>query len=104
MDLLTLRDASKPLIPAVSFRIISSVVSHAQWSPNSIKILARSFASGHITIVCDAKKTHFQMTVGASPEVIAVQIAAHVPDGFRALVDGPLVCVWRNDDFFAMVA
>jgi hypothetical protein len=36
--------------------------------------------------------------------VIAARVGANVPHGFRALVDGPVVSVWKDADFFSAVA
>jgi hypothetical protein len=107
MDLVEFRNPNAPLIPAVkqvNFRIFSSVTSYAQICPNTVKIVGNSFGSGLVTLVCDSRKASFHMEEHCSAVNVAVQIAAHLPDGFRALVDGTTVCVWSDDDFFAMIA
>ena len=57
-----------------------------------------------ITILCDSRRVTITLPAGSSAQAIAARVGANVPHGFRALVDGPVVSVWKDADFFSAVA
>jgi hypothetical protein len=63
-----------------------------------------SGADSHLTILCDRKRVTIVIAAGSSARATAVRVGASMPHGYRALVDGPVVSVWKDADFFSMVA
>ena len=57
-----------------------------------------------LTILCDSRRATIKVEGGTSAQHTAARVGANVPHGFRALVDGPVVSVWKDADFFSAVA
>lgn len=57
-----------------------------------------------VTILCDSRRATVKLDAGMSAQTTAMLVGANVPHGFRALVDGPVVAVWKDADFFSAVA
>jgi len=57
-----------------------------------------------VTILCDTRRVTIELRAGLSAKAAAATVGANVPHGYRALVDGPVVSVWKDADFFSAVA
>ncbi|MFO0597523.1 MAG: hypothetical protein U0228_19615 [Myxococcaceae bacterium] len=57
-----------------------------------------------LTVLCDTRRVTIQLRGGTSSQATAVRVGANVPHGYRALVDGPTVSVWKDAEFFSAVA
>lgn len=97
------------LVPAAKtprLRLFSTdaAVRLKQLHDNTIEIQSGASDDTLLTILCDSRRSTLSIAQGTSPIAIAALVAAHVPHGFRALVDGPVVSVWKDADFFSAVA
>ncbi len=75
-----------------------------QLEENVIAFLAGPSEDCLVTVVCDARRTTVRLTAGMGAETAATVLGANVPHGFRALVDGATVAVWKDADLFSAVA
>ena len=75
-----------------------------QLADNKIELIGASGAAAHLTILCESKRVTIAVPAASSPSVTAARIAANMPQGYRALVSGNTVSVWKDADFFSMVA
>jgi hypothetical protein len=75
-----------------------------QLAENKIEFVGASGAAAHLTILCESKRVTLALPAASSPAVTAVRVAASMPQGYRALVSGHTVSVWKDADFFSMVA
>ena len=75
-----------------------------QLDENKVEFLGASGADSHLTILCDRKRVTIVIAGGSSARSTAARVGASMPHGYRALVDGPVVSVWKDADFFSMVA
>lgn len=75
-----------------------------QLDENKVEFLGASGADCHLTVLCDSRRVTIFVPGGSSAQVTAARVGASVPHGFRALVDGPTVSVWKDADFFSAVA
>jgi hypothetical protein len=97
------------LVPAAKtprFRIFSTdaVLRVQQLDENKIEFLGGVGDDCLLTVLCDSRRVTISLPRGSSALTIAARVAASVPHGFRALVDGPVVSVWKDADFFSAVA
>lgn len=97
------------LVPAAKtprFRIFSTdaLLRVKQLDENKIEFLAGVGEDCLITVLCDSRRVTVSLPSGSSAQAIAARVGANVPHGFRALVDGPVVSVWKDADFFSAVA
>lgn len=100
---------TEALVPAASpprFRVLSTdlVQRTRQLDENKIEFLGATGADCQLTVLCDSRRVTLTIPSGTSAQSTAARIAANVPQGFRALVDGPVVSVWKDADFFSAVA
>jgi hypothetical protein len=100
---------TEALVPAAKpprLRVFSTdlVQRIAQLDENRIEVRGSVGADAHLTILCDARRVTIAVTKGLSATATAVRLAASVPHGYRALADGAIVSVWKDADFFSMVA
>ncbi len=75
-----------------------------QLAENKIELIGASGAAAHLTILCESKRVTIALPAASSAAVSAARIAANMPHGYRALVAGNTVSVWKDADFFSMVA
>jgi hypothetical protein len=100
---------TEALVPAAStprFRIFSSdaMVQATQLDDNKIEFRAAAEGDCLVTILCDSRRVTLQIDAGTSALALAARVGSNVPHGYRALVDGPVVSVWKDADFFSAVA
>ncbi|MBL8935883.1 MAG: hypothetical protein JNM69_15105 [Archangium sp.] len=100
---------SEALVPAAKpprLRVISTdlVQRITQLDENRIEVRGAIGADALLTILCDSRRVTISVHKGLSSTATAIRIAASVPHGYRALADGPIVSVWKDADFFSMVA
>jgi hypothetical protein len=55
-------------------------------------------------VLCDSRRVTLAIPAGSSAKATAARVGAGVPHGYRALIDGPTVAVWKDADFFEQVA
>jgi hypothetical protein len=75
-----------------------------QLADNEVEFLGATGGDSQLTILCDSRRVTISVPGGSSAQATAVRVGASMPHGFRALVDGPVVSVWKNADFFSRVA
>lgn len=97
------------LVPAAApprLRIFSTdlVQRTRQLDENKVEFVGPTGAECHLTILCDRRRVTIQLPAGSSALHTAARVGASMPQGYRALVDGPVVSVWKDADFFSMVA
>lgn len=100
---------SEALVPAAKpprLRVISTdlVQRISQLDENRVEVRGAIGADALLTILCDSRRVTISVHKGLSATATAIRIAASVPRGYRALADGPIVSVWKDADFFSMVA
>lgn len=100
---------TEALVPAAKpprLRVFSTdtVQRIAQLDENRIDVRGAVGAAALLTIRCDSRHVTISVHQGLSATATALRIAASVPHGFRALADGTIVSVWKDADFFSMVA
>ncbi|MBE2254406.1 MAG: hypothetical protein IAE78_33065 [Myxococcus sp.] len=97
------------LVPAAKpprLRVFSTDLAQriVQLDENRIEVRGPVGTAAHLTILCDARRVTIAVHQGLSASATALRIAASVPEGYRALADGAIVSVWKDADFFSMVA
>ena len=97
------------LVPAARtprFRIFSTdaQLRVKQLDENKIEFLSGIGEDCLLTVLCDSRRVTISLPRGSSALAIAARVGSNVPHGFRALVDGPVVSVWKDADFFSAVA
>jgi hypothetical protein len=97
------------LVPAAKtprFRIFSTdaVLRVKQLDENKIEFQGGVGDDCLITVLCDSRRVTLSIPGRSSALAIAARVGSNVPHGFRALVDGPVVSVWKDADFFSAVA
>lgn len=75
-----------------------------QLGENKVEFVGTSGAAAHLTILCESKRVTLALPAASSAAVTAARVAASMPHGYRALVSGRTVSVWKDADFFSMVA
>ncbi len=75
-----------------------------QLAENKVEFMGASGAAAHLTVLCESKRVTIALPAASSPSVTAIRVAANMPQGYRALVSGNTVSVWKDADFFSMVA
>jgi hypothetical protein len=100
---------TEALIPAAKpprLRVFSTdaVQRIAQLDENRVEVLGTVGADALLTILCDSRRVTIKVIHGLSARATALRIAASVPRGFLALAEGAIVSVWKDADFFSMVA
>lgn len=97
------------LVPAAKtprFRIISTdaQLRVRQLDDNKIEFLGGVGDHSLLTILCDTRRVTIEIAGGTSAQTLAARVGSNVPHGYRALVDGPVVSVWKDAEFFSAVA
>ncbi|MBL8911278.1 MAG: hypothetical protein JNM17_11345 [Archangium sp.] len=100
---------TEALVPAAKtprFRIFCTDANlrTRQLDDNKIEFLGGIAEKALITILCDSRRVTIQLNGGESAQATAARVGANVPHGYRALVDGPVVSVWKDAEFFSAVA
>lgn len=98
---LTLPAARPPRVRIITTDLVQRVL---QLEENKVEFLGNVGADCLITVLCDTRRVTIQVPKGCSAQTTAVRVGASVPRGFRALVDGATVAVWKDADFFEAVA
>ncbi len=93
--------ARPPRLRVLSTDLVQRVV---QLDENRIEVQGPIGADCLMTIMVDSRRVTIELAQGLSASGTAVRIAASVPHGYRALADGTIVSVWKDADFFSMVA
>ncbi len=75
-----------------------------QLAENEVEFIGTSGAAAHLTILCESKRVTIALPAASSASVTAARVASSMPHGYRALVSGHIVSVWKDADFFSMVA
>jgi hypothetical protein len=99
---------TQALLPAASLprlRIWTSDLTQRvhQLADNQVEFLGAVGADAHLTILCDRARVTIRLPGGSSAHATAARVGASMPHGYRALVDGPLVSVFKDADFFSLV-
>lgn len=97
------------LVPAAKtprFRILSTdaQLRVRQLDDHKLEFLGGVGDDSLLTILCDSRRVTIEVSGGTSAQATAARVGANVPHGYRALVDGPVVSVWKDADFFSAVA
>lgn len=97
------------LVPAAKtprFRILSTdaQLRVRQLDENKLEFLGGVGDDCLLTILCDSRRVTIELRAGTSAQATALRVGSSVPHGYRALVDGPVVSVWKDADFFSAVA
>lgn len=100
---------TEALVPAAKtprFRVLSSdaQLRTRQLDENKVEFLGAVQDKCLVTILCDTRRVTIELHAGLSAKASAATVGANVPHGYRALVDGPVVSVWKDADFFSAVA
>lgn len=100
---------TEALVPAAKtprFRILSTdaQLRVRQLDENKLEFLGGIGDDCLLTILCDSRRVTIELCGGTSAQATAARVGASVPHGYRALVDGPVVSVWKDADFFSAVA
>lgn len=100
---------TEALVPAAKtprFRIFSTdaALQVRQLDENKIEFRSGVGDDCLVTVLCDSRRVSISIPSGSSALAIAARVGSNVPHGFRALVDGPVVSVWKDADFFSAVA
>ena len=103
---LILQDALVPAAKPPRLRILSSdpIQRVLQLDDNKVEFVGNTGDQCHITILCDTRRVTLSLAAGCSAKSTAEFVAANVPHGFRALVAGAVVSVWKDADYFEQVA
>jgi hypothetical protein len=75
-----------------------------QLDENKLEFVGSVGADCHLTILCDRRHVTIALPAGTTSRTTAARVGASMPAGYRALVDGATVTVWKDADFFSMVA
>ena len=102
----SLTEATVPAARPPRLRLFSTDPTQriAQLDENRIEVRSAVGADAHLTILCDSRRVTITVAQGLSAAATALRIAASVPQGYRALADDGVVSVWKDADFFSMVA
>lgn len=97
------------LVPAAStprFRIFSTdaQVHLRQLDENKLEFLSGADEDCILSILCDSRRVTLTIPKATPALALAARVGSNVPHGYRALVDGPVVSVWKDADFFSAVA
>lgn len=76
----------------------------AQLDENKVELRGAVGADCHVTMLVDSKRITLAVPGGCSAATTATRLGASMPKGYRALVDGSTVTVWKDADFYEMVA
>jgi hypothetical protein len=75
-----------------------------QLADNQVEFRGACSADAHLTIFCDQARITVRLPGGASARTTAARVGSSMPHGYRALVDGAMVSVFKDSDFFSLVA
>jgi hypothetical protein len=75
-----------------------------QVADNAVEFVGCAGADAHLTILCDRARVTVRLPGGTSARGSAARVGASMPHGYRALVDGAMVSVFKDADFFSLVA
>lgn len=103
---LLMNEATVPAARAPRLRIVSTDLLQRvlQLDENKVEFEGSIGDAALLTIFCDGRRVTIQLDAGLSPAATAARVGANMPSGYRALVDGTTVSVWKDADFFEMVA
>ncbi len=76
----------------------------AQLDENKFELRGAVGADCSVTMLVDSKRVTLAVPGGCSAATTATRLGASMPKGYRALVDGATVTVWKDADFYEMVA
>lgn len=93
--------AKPPRVHVFSTDLAQRIV---QLDENRIELQGSIGAASLLTISCDNRRSTISVEQGLTASATATLLAANVPHGYRGLADGPIVSVWKDADFFSMVA
>lgn len=101
-----LHEALVPAARPPRLRLVSSDLAQRvrQLDENKVAFVGATASACHVTILCDSRRVTLALEAGTSAQATAARVGAHVPQGYRALVEGAVVSVWKDADFFSMVA
>lgn len=101
-----MNEAMVPAARAPRLRIVSTdLVQHViQLDENKIEFEGSISDAALLTIFCDGRRVTISAEAGLSASATALRVGSSMPHGYRALVDGTTVSVWKDADFFEMVA
>jgi hypothetical protein len=102
----TLDDAVVPAARPPRVRILTSDTHQRikQLEENKVEFVGNTGHPCHVTVFCDTRRVTLALDAECSAKRTAAYVAANIPHGFRAVVDGPVLSVWKDADFFEMVA
>jgi hypothetical protein len=102
----TFQEAVLPAARPPCLRIFSTDAMQRvrQLRDNCVEFIGAAGSDTHLVVLCDARRATVRIPASSSAQATAARVGAHVPSGFRALVDGPTVSVWKDADFFEQVA
>ncbi len=98
---LVLPAARPPRLRIFSTDLLQRVKQH---DDNKVEFIGASGAAAHLTVLCESKRFTIALPAASAASVTAARVAANMPQGYRALVSGNIVSVWKDADFFSMVA
>ncbi len=75
-----------------------------QLADNRVRFSGVSKAPAIVTILCDSRRASLALPRASTAAACAARVGLAVPQGFRALVEGPVVSVWKDADFFGAIA
>lgn len=91
-------------VPRVRVFSTAPALHSRQLEDNKIELVGHTDDACLLTMLCDNRRTTVEIPRGTSATVAALRLGSNAPHGFRALVDGPVVSIWKDADFFASVA
>jgi hypothetical protein len=102
----TLTEAVIPAARPPRLRVLSTDMDQRvkQLEENKVEFVGAAGGACLLTIMCDARRVTIQVPGKTSAATTAIRVAAGIPTGYRALVDGSTVSVWKDAEFFEAVA
>lgn len=102
----TLIEALVPAARPPRVRVLTTdlVQRFVQLDENRFEVQGAVGADCLLTLLCDSRRVTLELAQGLSAGATAIRIAASVPHGYRGLADGTIVSIWKDADFFSMVA
>jgi hypothetical protein len=71
---------------------------------NCLEFIGVSHEQSAMTLLCDGHRVTLPLPGRTTAGAAAALVAVSLPKGYRAVVDGAAVTVWKDADFFSMVA
>lgn len=97
------------MVPAAtppSFRVLlqDDGLTVEQLADNRVRFVGASRAPAILTLLCDTRRATLALPRATTALACAARVGASIPHGFQALVEGPVVSVWKDADFFGAIA